>query len=98
MSFDESLEDTPLEHDVETAVIDYYLVLSNFRQADRAHSFADQVNSREAQPVEVSTTEVDNEKLYRVVHGSFNHRVKRPDLRHLMHTGIRKRPHEILHR
>jgi len=71
LSFDEKL----LEQDVETVVVDYYLVLSSFKQADRAHSFADQLNSKEEQPVEVSMAEVNNETLYRVVHGPFDQRV-----------------------
>jgi hypothetical protein len=71
LSFAERL----LEHDLETLVMDYYLVLSSFKQADRAQLFADQVNSNEVQPVEVSMTEVNNETRYRVVSGPFDQRI-----------------------
>ncbi len=75
MSIAESFLEIPLEDNGETGVTDYYLVLSSFKHADRAHSFADQVISTELQPVEVSMTELNDETLYRVVHGPFDQRV-----------------------
>ena len=70
LSFAEKL----LEHDLETLAMDYYLVLSSFKHVDRAQLFADQVNLKEVQPVEVSVTEVNNETRYRVVSGPFDQR------------------------
>jgi hypothetical protein len=75
LSFSESFLEIPLEDSGETGVMDYYLVLSSFKHADRAHSFADQVISSELQSVEVSMTALNDETLYRVVHGPFDQRV-----------------------
>ena len=74
LTLTESMLVTPLEDDARTFVMDYYLVLSSFEHADRAHLFADQVNSKAVQPVEVSKAEVNNEIRYRVVHGPLNQR------------------------
>jgi hypothetical protein len=75
LTLTESMLATPLEYDAKTLVMDYYLVLSSFEHADRAHLFADQVNSKAVQPVEVSKAEVNNKMHYRVVHGPLNQRV-----------------------
>jgi hypothetical protein len=75
LTLTESILATPLEYDVKTPVMDYYLVLSSFEHAKLAHSFANQVNSKTVQPVEVSKAEVNNKMIYRVVHGPLNQRV-----------------------
>ena len=75
LTLTENMLVTPREYDAKTLVMEYYLVLSSFEHADRAHLFADQVNSKAAQPVEVSNAEVNNKMRYRVVHGPLNQRV-----------------------
>ncbi len=52
--------------------MNYYLVLGSFKNAQAAEIFADEMNSKEIEPVEVSMTELDGGVVHRVVHGPFS--------------------------
>ena len=63
-------------HKVETATVNYYLVLSSFRNVVQADSFADRMHARNIQPVEISIADVNNKTFYRVIYGPFDKKVE----------------------